>query len=138
MGNKVFAIAGYDPDSDTFLSTVSKYDTASDTWEGLNAILNKARCFHSACTLNRMIYVFCGGDENYKDYLNSIEVISETSLVQNSTATWQLIEVPQNILIPREFPGVAPMNDTEIVIMGGHGSCGRYLSHIVVFNTTTN
>ena len=85
-----------------------------------------------------MIYVFCGGDENYKDYLNSIEVISETSLVQNSTATWQLIEVPQNILIPREFPGVAPMNDTEIVIMGGHGSFGRYLSHIVVFNTTTN
>ena len=84
------------------------------------------------------IYLNSGIIPYTKDYLNLIEVISETSLVQNSTATWQLIEVPQNILIPREFPGVAPMNDTEIVIMGGHGSFGRYLSHIVVFNTTTN
>ena len=64
-------------------------------------------------------------------------MISETTLVQNSTATWQLIEINQEILIPRNFFAVAPINDTEITIIGG--SCqGVYLSDLVVFDTTTN
>ena len=67
-------------------------------------------------------------------YLNSIYVISETSLIQKSTATWQLIEVPQNILIPREFPAVVPINDTEITIISGFYEC-EYLSDIISFKT---
>ena len=43
MSNKVFMIAGRDPNTNALLSTVSYYDIASDTWEGLNAKLNIAR-----------------------------------------------------------------------------------------------
>ena len=48
---------------------------------------------------------------------------------------WELIEVPENILVPREIPAVAFINDTEIAIFGGYG--GAYLSDVVVFNTAT-
>ena len=41
--------------------------------------------------------------------------------------------MPQNILIPLKFPAVAPLNDTEIAIMGGYH--GKNLSDVVVFNT---
>ena len=68
-------------------------------------------------------------------HLNSIEMISETSLVQNSTALWQIIEIPQNILIPCKFLAVAPINDTEISIMGGF--IIESLSDVFVFNTAT-
>jgi len=51
--------------------------------------------------------------------LNSIEVISETSLVSESNVRWQLIDVPKNILSPRYRPAVAPLNESEIAILGG-------------------
>ena len=62
-------------------------------------------------------------------------MISETSLVQNSKATWLLLEMPQNILICCKWTAVAPINDTEITIMGGISE--SKLSDVVVFNTTT-
>ena len=82
VSNKVFMIAGY-VYVNGYSSTVSCYDIASDTWEGLNAKLNIARSGHSACALKKMIYVFSGCNGDYKR-LNSIEVISETSLVKNN------------------------------------------------------
>ena len=78
----------------------------------------------SACILKGIIYVFCG-DDGKGEPLNSIEMISETSLVQNSTATWELIlldfnqNISTNFLTPRFYPAVAPINDIEITIMGG-------------------
>ena len=135
MSNKVFAIAGWVPGALnlTCLSTVSYYDITTDTWEGISSKLNIARCAHSACTLQGIVYVFCG--TNGYTHLNSIEMISETSLVQNSTALWQIIEIPQNILIPCKFLAVAPINDTEISIMGGF--IIESLSDVFVFNTAT-
>ena len=63
-------------------------------------------------------------------------MISEASLVQNSKAKWQLIDLPENILSPRKYPAVVPINDTEITIMGG--CCGfKYLNDAVVFKPTT-
>ena len=128
------AIAGWF--SGTYLSTVSYYDIAGNTWKGLTAKLNIARYCHSACTLNGIVYVFCGYDG--RDYLNSIEMISESSLLANATTLWQLINVAENILTKRETPAVAPLNDTEIAILGGwnSGSSGS-LSDVIVFNTTT-
>ena len=116
----------------TFLSTVSYYDIAGNTWKGLKAELNIARYSHSACTLNGIVYVFCGYNGNY---LNSIEMISESSLLANATTLWQLINVAENILTPRIGPAVAPLNDTEIAILGGHDD--NYRSDVIVFNTTT-
>ena len=64
VSNKIFMIAGRDAESKgrylCYLSTVSCYDIASNTWESLNAKLNSERYYHSACTLNGMIYVFGG------------------------------------------------------------------------------
>ena len=77
-----------------------------------------------------MIYVFCGGTD--EDNLNSIEMISESALVTQLKKRWTLIQVPRNDLAPRNDPAVAPINETEIAIMGGWG-----LSDVVIFNTTT-
>ena len=126
------AIAGYD--TWTALRTVSYYDIASNTWKELNAILNKARYGHSACTLNGIVYVFCGWDGIYN--LNSIEMITESTLLANATTLWHLINVAENILIKRTYPAVAPLNDTEIAILGGYDG-NSTLSDVIVFNTTT-
>ena len=85
----VLVIAGFNKKIG-ILSTVSFYDIASDTWEGNKPKLNTARLSASACTLKETVYVFFGWDGKYR-HMDSIEMISETSLVQNSTATWQLI-----------------------------------------------
>ena len=68
--------------------------------------------------------------------LNSIEMISESSLLANATTLWQLINVAENILTKRSTPAVAPLNDTEIAILGGYNNSGE-LSDVIVFNTTT-
>ena len=65
-------------------------------------------------------------------YLNSIEMISESTLLTNATTLWQFINVAENILTGRHIPAVAPLNDTEIAILGGSG-----LSDVIVFNTTS-
>ena len=83
----------------TYVSTVSYYDVASNTWKGLNAKLNIARSSHSACTLNGIVNVFCGYDGGY--FLNSIEMISESTLLSNATTLWQLMNVAENILTKR-------------------------------------
>ena len=130
MTGGLVAIAGYNgPD----LSTVSYYDIAGNTWKGLKAELNIARLLHSVCTLNGIVYVFCGGTNVY---LNSIEMISESSLLANATTLWQLINVAENILTKRADPAVAPLNDTEIAILGGWDG-NNDLSDVIVFNTTT-
>ena len=56
------AIAGKVDVTGPWTYTVSYYDIAGNTWKGLKAKLNKARAGHSACTLNGIVYVFCGLD----------------------------------------------------------------------------
>ena len=120
MTGGLVAIAGRD--SGGFrVTTVSYYDIAGNTWKGLTAKLNIARYYHSACTLNGIVYVFCGWAGVDYGRLNSIEMISESSLLANATTLWQLINVAENILTKRIGPAVAPLNDTEIAILGGHG-----------------
>ena len=134
MTGGLVAIAGGVPFGHTwtYLSTVSYYDIAGNTWKGLKAKLNIARHCHSACTLNGIVYVFCGSNSSW---LNSIEMISESSLLANATTLWQLINVAENILTPHDHTAVAPLNDTEIAILDGYD--GNKLSDVIVFNTTT-
>ena len=91
------AISGWDPATCITLSTVSCYDIDKDKWLDQIPPLNKARMYASACVLNATAYVFCGKGSG-KRSLNSIEVISETSLFSQSTDRWLLIAVHQNIL----------------------------------------
>ena len=64
-------------------------------------------------------------------------MISESSLLANATTLWQLINVAEDILTKRHDPAVAPLNDTEIAILGGGYNYGDKLSDVIVFNTTT-
>ena len=82
-----------------------------------------------------MVYVFCGQFGCGRE-LNSIETISESALVPQSKARWELIQVPENILSPREQPAVAPINDTEIAVLGGY-SDHNYFSDVILFNRTS-
>ena len=96
---------------------MSCYDIAKDNWENDYPKLIEVRSYAGACALQAKVYVFCG--MNQDTYLNSIEVISETSLFPRSADGWLLIEVLQNNLSPRLCTAVAPLNDTDIAILGG-------------------
>lgn len=69
--------------------------------------------------------------------INSIEKIAIDSLVPDGTDSWVLINVPKTILSHRTFPVVVPLNDTEIVVMGGRSSM-NWFGDLVIFDTITN
>ena len=150
MTGGLLAIAGFVRGTGE-VSTASYYEIAKNTWKRLDAELNIARHSHSACTLNGIVYVFCGiadGSEYVgSSYLNSIEWISENTLladkkktfwefITNATTRWQLILVAENILRKRAFPAVTPLNDTEIAILGGRYVIAE-IKDVIVFNPTS-
>lgn len=129
----IFVSGGQDPKWESFLSSVHKYDIQNDSWSRAPA-LSKPRVGHASCTLNDMIYVFCGGVVNPDDNDdigepnpdNSIEFLNARALI-NGTAqvTWQLVQLAEpnsSPLSARFLPVVAPLNSTEIVILGGDSS----------------
>lgn len=83
------------------------------------------------------MYIFAGIGEDQLDLLNSIEKISVDSLVPNGRDTWKLILVPNNAFKPRQSLALAPLNDTEIVILGGTPDISHdaNLGDVVVFDT---
>ena len=52
---------------------------------------------------------------------------------RNDEPIWVPIEIPLEVLSTRCNPVVAPLNDKEIAILGGHNS-DVYLNDIVLFN----
>ena len=102
------------------LKTVSSHNLKTNTWLVDLPQINKTRYFASACFLAGNAYVFTGYDADFRTHLNSIEKISKDSLFSRSQKFWTLIEVPHNVLTIRILTAVAPLNDTEIVIMGGY------------------
>ena len=129
---KVLAIGG------DVLLTVSSYDFQTDRWVGNLPRLNRNNRSASACLLAGYVYLFCGNNGRHTNCLGSIEKIAAANLVPGGTASWTLIQVPLNILIPRSSAAVAPLNDFEFVIMGGYGQHGRVLCDVLVFDTRTN
>ena len=55
----------------------------------------------------------------------------------NFGATWELIQLPDDVFVPRENPAVVALNESEIAIMGGFDRNG-YFSDVVVVNFTQN
>ena len=98
--------------------TVSSHNLNTNTWSVNLSQLNIVRYRASACILAGNAYVFAG---KYRGdwYLNSIEKIAVDSLFSNGPDPWTLIDIPQNVFTPRFNPVVAPLNDTEIAILGG-------------------
>ena len=96
-----------------------RFEMSTQTWQQLPD-MNVARSHHASCSLDGNVYVFCGQDRN-QEPLNSIEVLEDTASNLDLIEAWKLIRVADTILFPRSSPGVAPLNDNEIVVMGGFG-----------------
>ena len=61
---------------------MSAYNIDCDTWLGGLSKMNTARWLASACLNGGIVYVFCGKTEFIGSEINTIEAISETSLLQ--------------------------------------------------------
>ena len=138
--NRLIVIGGAEAVSLSFrLPYVSSYNLTSDVWVNNLSPLNRARMNAAACYLTGNVYVFAGADGGSP--LNSIEKIVASNLLSNNQdASWQLIEVPQSIAIFRYSSAVAPLNDTEIAILGGcalekNSSVFTYFGDVMIFDT---
>ena len=75
---------------------------------------------HSSCIQANFLFIFCGkgsyfNDFNSKsDFLNSVERIDLTDGTR-----WELIEPLMNDLMPRIYTLVCPVNESQIILMGG-------------------
>ena len=47
--------------------------------------------------------------------MSSIEKLE----IKNTKAGWHLINFPKSLYTPRSFPGVAAINENELLIIGG-------------------
>ena len=82
--------------------------------------LNVPRAAHSGCSIGEKTYVFCGAT-NGRKAINSIESLNAEDLIAGTARLeWDLIEVPVETLAPRWGLIVAPINENEIVVMGGY------------------
>ena len=113
------------------LDTVSYYVFQSEFWFRAPN-LNNARFGHSSCALNDMIYVFGGVDNNF-NHMARIEILDAHEVV-NGYTEWMEIEV-NGYLHPRISCLMVPINDAEILIMGGDKGQDGGLNTVQVLNT---
>lgn len=125
----MFLVGGMDSNRVTLKSTF-RHDIANNKWESMPE-LKQARDRASACSLGGKVYVFAGYGWNM--CLNSIEKLNNPNLPKDQ-ASWQLIEPPKDILSPHSYAIVAPLNKTEIVILGGFDDKNYPHNNIVLFN----
>lgn len=67
--------------------------------------------------------------------LKSIEKVSESSLLSDGETAWALFDIAE--FTPRAQFYVAPLNDTEIVLMGGYFGT-KDLSEVWILDTNTD
>ena len=92
-------------------STVEIFDTKDNSWADLPH-LSIARYFHTSCSFEDTIYVFCGKTRPSAQPINSIELLNH----KNLTAGWKVIQPPS--FTPRFGCGVCHFEDS-ILILGG-------------------
>jgi len=111
-------------------NTVERLDLTKDVWVELPKMV-KERNRHAMCSAKDTIFVFCGIVPGVPQPLscNSIERLDTRDL----SAGWQIVEIAF-FLSPRRGLGIAPLNEREIVILGGLDETGRPLKDIYVFN----
>lgn len=106
VGNKIYAIGGYDKDSSE-VDTVEVYDTVTDTWE-TKVSMPTPRSGLSVVTLNNKIYAI--GGRNGKGYLTTVE---EYDI---ATDTWRSVA---DITTARSSFGAVTLNG-KIYVIGGY------------------
>lgn len=88
--------------------------------------MRQERYNHASCVFDGSVYVFCGADRS-QALLNSIEYL-EDAASSPSILQWKTIIVPDNILMPREMPGVVALDSSSIAIFGGFADDGAEVS----------
>ena len=87
----------------------------------------------SSCFLGGNIYVF-GGHGQQEKYLSSVEQLRVTAVAsQQADVQWRLIKQPP-IFPTRYYCLVAPITDTQIVIMGGYNSTDGQMNDVWLFD----
>ena len=95
-----------------------------------------ARTRTASCFLASYLYVFCG--DHHGNKRKAVERLKiEASEDRQMEQAWQLICLKsKTILSPRTRPVACPLNDSQILIMGGYDS-GRFKNDAFVLDTGT-
>ena len=107
------------------LNTAEIYDITTNKWTALPK-LNVGRSNHSSCSIDRVIYVFCG-------YCQSDENSVERLDFDKYNKKWQFVKLDFDILTPREMTVAYAVNETEIAIIGGRAD--NYLADVIIYDT---
>ena len=92
------------------LSETWRYTISDDSWAQLGN-LEQARSKHSGCYLGTHAYVY-GGLDAQNNALGTIERMDQSG-------SWTAIIIDEEEFVPRYHALFAPLNSTELVIMGG-------------------
>ena len=112
-------------------ATSELYSVEEDKWQELPR-LQKIRQKHASCAIGINVYVFCGHDRLWW----SNEMIERLDL-QNLSVGWRTISVKAGLTL-RHSLGVAPLNEVEVLIVGGKDEeVWGDLNDLVIFNTAT-
>ena len=104
---------------------MARYTIATDKWNRLSN-LNVPRSSAAGCTLGNSVFVFAGSRET--TLLNSVERLDVTKI----GASWELINIPEDVFAPRQCDTVVPLNETVIAILGGKAR--ECLSDVLAFD----
>lgn len=129
----IMAIGG--SNDNNCLSSTERFDIENSYWEVLPP-LSEARQGASACVHDGSVYVVCGL-ANDQVPLCSIEKLSEAFNPVGEIGQWERYDLTGTSLIPRWFPIVSALNQSEIAIMGGIGEVDGetgVLSDVILFN----
>ena len=97
-----------------FLKSCYKYDIETGQSKALPDLI-RGRWASSSCVLAEYVYTFAG---HQGQYINSIEKLKVKGAPGPESSAWQAIP-PSSSFTPRAWPVVCPLNDFEIVIIGG-------------------
>lgn len=87
-----------------------------NSWQYGTPELTTARAMASSCSLGDSIYVF-GGVKNGNEYLNTIEWLNVPKMLIGGLGVgWGVISTG---IMPLKYSFFHPLNDRELVIMGG-------------------
>ena len=91
--------------------------------------------FSAAYSLQEKVYVFCDVMYKMENFINVLHKPG-ASLSSQDPPRWQVIDVPQDVMSYRRWVSFAPLNSTEIAILGGRDQ-DEFFGDVITFNTST-
>lgn len=132
----IFVIGGYNAKRSAIgLNSIDLYCVETDTWQ-VGPKMPLERFNMGACILGGYLYISCGFSKG-SPLSDIIRFNVRTFIGKKKIGYWDSLWHRRWRLTPRESPIMLPLNDTQILIMGGqhyhHKLCDAY-----VFDLTDN